>query len=165
MNKELYNSISERIPRPPMTSKECVAIDYSLPKSGEKNDIMNWLVYTRFVENYTIKLCSATDVDIVDDIIQEIYCTLCEKSQEEWDKITYQGYGAIKAYVSGVIYRMVKSATSPVYSKYKKRKKKEQLLSARVWNIFQTTNTLPQLKDFENEEGEPTYNETDFQEA
>ena len=169
MNKDLYYSVSERIPRPTMTSKECVEIDYSLPKSTDKNDIMEWLVYTRFVENYTIKLCSETDIDIVDDVIQEIYCALCEKSQTDWDKITYQGFGAIKAYVSGVIYRMVKSGTSPIYSKYKKRKNKERRLSPRVWNIFQTTNTLPQLTEFEDGEYDTTddvsYDETDIQEA
>lgn len=166
MNRELYSSISERIPRPPLTSKDCVDIDYSLPKSTAKNDIIEWLVYTRFVENYTIKLCSQAEIDIVDDIIQEIYCTLCEKDQKDWDKITYQGYGAVKAYVSGIIYRMIKSGTSPVYTKYKKRKKKECRLTSRVWSIYQNAGTLPQIKEFEDEEGSNydsnTYDETDL---
>ena len=136
-----------------MTEKEVKEIQYSLPKSPDKKDIIEWLIKSHFVENYIIKLCSNNDVDIVDDVIQEIYLMLCEIPQERWDEITYQGYGAIKAYTSGLICRQVVSNTSIIYNKFKKCKKIEYKVSPDVWKIYDKTNKAPQINEFYDNDG------------
>ena len=71
------------------------------------------------MDYYTIQLIGDDDTS-VDDVIQDIYLELLEKSQEDWDKLTCQGYAAVRAYISGMIYRQIVSTNSPSYYKYRR---------------------------------------------
>lgn len=85
-----------------------------------KNEIISELYATRFVENYTRKIASGIDLAIFQDIIGEIYLKICELPEKVITEI-YNGCGinCFRRYVSGLIYRQVKSSNSTIYWKYK----------------------------------------------
>lgn len=119
MNNEVYESITSRLPLKKFTKQQVNQELYVYPKSTKRDDIIDWLTKTQFVDCYTIKLIGNDDTS-VDDVIQDIYLDILEMSQEDWDKLTRQGYGAIRAYISGMIHRQVCSSTSPTYYKYRR---------------------------------------------
>lgn len=61
----------------------------TLPKSSDRNDILNFILQTNFVENYVKKLerLEYKTTGLIDDEIQEIYLQLCEIPQDTWDTI------------------------------------------------------------------------------
>lgn len=119
MNSEVYESITARLPLRKLTKQECDRELYTYPKSTKRDDIITWLIHTQFVDNYIIKLIGNDDTS-VDDVIQDIYLDILEMKQEDWDRLTRQGYAAIRAYVSGMIHRQICSSTSPTYYKYRR---------------------------------------------
>ena len=119
MNKEVYNSITSRLPLKKRTHLETQQAKFNYPKSSKRDDIIDWIIQTQFVDYYTIQLIGDDDTS-VDDVIQDIYLELLEKSQEDWDKLTCQGYAAVRAYISGMIYRQIVSTNSPSYYKYRR---------------------------------------------
>ena len=122
MNKEVYNSITSRLPLKRRTHLETKQAKFNYPKSSKRDDIIDWIIQTQFVDYYTIQLIGNDDTS-VDDVIQDIYLDLLEKSQEDWDKLTCQGYAAVRAYISGMIYRQIVSTNSPSYYKYRRYNK------------------------------------------
>lgn len=119
MNKEVYESITSRLPLRKFSHQEIIQEEYTYPKSNNRDDIIDWIVHTQFVDNYVIKLIGDDDTS-VDDVIQDIYLDLLEMSQKDWDRLTRQGYAAIRAYISGMICRQVRSSSSPTYYKYRR---------------------------------------------
>lgn len=119
MNKEVYDSITARLPLRKLDHMGCVEELYTYPKSTKRDDIIEWLIHTQFIDYYIIKLIGNDDTS-VDDVIQDIYLDILEMKQEDWDKLTRQGFAAIRAYISGMIYRQVRSSTSPTYYKYRR---------------------------------------------
>lgn len=119
MNNEVYESITSRLPLKKRTRREIDRELFVYPKSTKREDIIDWLIHTQFVDFYSIKLSSNDDTSI-DDVIQDVYLDILEMSQEDWDRLTKQGFGAIRAYVSGMIHRQVCSSTSPSYYKYRR---------------------------------------------
>ena len=120
MNQSTYKQQTARLPIKQLTTKSQInQAKYIYPKSTKREDIIDWIIQTNFVDNYTIQLADEQDTSI-DDVIQDIYVTILEKTQEDWDKLTKQGMTTIRAYISGLIYRQVKSANSPSHSIYRK---------------------------------------------
>lgn len=119
MNKEVYDSITARLPLRKLDHMGCVEELYTYPKSFKRDDIIEWLIHTQFVDYYIIKLIGNDDTS-VDDVIQDIYLDILEMKQEDWDRLTRQGFAAIRAYISGMIYRQICSSTSPTYYKYRR---------------------------------------------
>lgn len=120
MTQQQYKEQTARLPIKQLcTHTQIVENKYKFPKSTKRDDIIEWIMYTNFVDNYTIQLAGDDDTT-VDDVIQDIYLTLLEKTQEDWDKLTRQGLSTIRAYISGLIYRQVKSANSPSYYQYRR---------------------------------------------
>ena len=81
---------------------------------------------------YTRKLANSNDWPIIEDITQEIWVQICEVPDEKWQKLLSQGtksdsFKAVRGYISGLIYRNVKSVNSKVYNKLKKHQTKELL--------------------------------------
>lgn len=142
MFRNIYDEKTERLPHRHTTADEVIELIYTYPKSTKREDIIDWLINTCFIENYAIKL-SSNDNKYLDDIIQDIYVDILSISQEKWDTITYQGFAAIRAYISGMIHRQIKSVTSPTYYKYKKRKLVERNISSTAWNVYEETNKMP----------------------
>lgn len=138
------------IPQKKLKSKEKIKLfNQTIPKSNKKEDILNWLYQSRFVSSYLWRLCNDNDHTENDDFIQEIWLALCELPQEKYDDLCDQGYSTIKSYVSGMIWRQVKSGNSPIYTKYKKRKKREKRLSQQCWDIYAETNVMPIKNDYD----------------
>ena len=119
MYKDTYNEITSRLPLKERAQEEVYRCQYIFPKSTKRDDILEWIVNTQFIDFYVIKLIGNDDTS-VDDVIQDVYLTVCEMTQEDWDRLTKQGFGAIRAYLSGMIYRQVLSSTSPSYYKYRR---------------------------------------------
>ena len=90
-------------------------------RDGKRETILQWLYDINIVNWYVTYLLNRhLDDEDVEDKIQEIWTMLCEKKQEEWDKLYEQGYYAVSAYVSGLIHRQIRSDTSKIYRKYNK---------------------------------------------
>lgn len=118
MKSHIYKQVTERLPLPKQgLGRRQLKLIY--PKSKSRDDIIQWIIDTQFVEHYIIQLVEDNDYS-VDDVIQDVYLSLLEKTQEDWDKLTCQGYTAIRAYISGMIYRQIKSANSPSYYQYRR---------------------------------------------
>lgn len=151
MTREQYDNISARLPHRRLKKEDVYKISYEFPKSPKKEDIIEWLIDSCFIENYIIKLSDWNETNI-DDIIQDVYLDLLELPQEKYDLLTYQGYGAIKAYVSGMIYRQIKSGSSPIYYRYKGYKKHEVNVSPESWSVYEQTNKITKNDNYETED-------------
>lgn len=97
-----------------------------------RDEILQYLYDLNFIDGYTRQLANGSDWRIIDDILQEIWLQLCEVSNEKWQALLDQGtrkdkFKALRGYVSGLIYRNVKSVNSRVYSRLKRHTKKEVL--------------------------------------
>lgn len=116
----------------------------TLPTSSNKNDILNFILQTHFVENYVKKLerTEYKTIGLIDDEIQEIYLQLCEIPQETWDTIYNQSPNNILSFVSGIISRQIKSKTSTLYRKLKRYQEKELLFDNDIWSIASDTNKI-----------------------
>lgn len=122
----------------------------SRPTSSNRNDIITWLQSIGLVDNYIKKLEYAdVDPETVQDEIQEIWLYICEIEQNKWDQLYYQGATAIKAYISGLIYRHIHSNTSLIYNKYKKPYLFFKHLSEDSWNVFDESSVMqPTNEDY-----------------
>jgi len=90
-------------------------------KDGSRDTILKWIHDIHIVEWYTTYLLrQRMDEPYVEDKIQDLWTALCEKTQEDWDRIYEQGYYAVSAYVAGLISRQVRSGTSQMYKKYQR---------------------------------------------
>lgn len=116
----------------------------TLPTSSNKNDILNFILQTHFVENYIKKLerTEYKTIGLIDDEIQEIYLLLCGVNQETWDTIYNQSPNNILSFVSGVISRQINSNTSTLYRKLKRYQEKELLFDNDIWAIASDTNKI-----------------------
>lgn len=128
----------------------------SRPKSGNRLDIINWLQSIGLVENYIKKLEYADiDQETLKDEMQEIWLYICELDQDKWDQLYYQGATAIKAYVSGLIYRHIHSNSSLIYTKYKKPYLIFKHISEDSWDVFDESGIMqPTNEDYNIKETE-----------
>ena len=95
-----------------------------------RNEVLQYIFHLQFVQNYTRKLANSDDWDLIEDIIQDIFLQLCEVSEEKWQNLLNQGtkndsFKAVRGYVSGLVYRNVKSKNSKVYYHLKKYSERE----------------------------------------
>ena len=119
MNKAVYNEVTSRLPLKERDFLETKQAMFVYPHSTSRDDIVQWIIGSQFVDYYVIKLIGNDDTS-VDDVIQDIYLSICEMTQEDWDRLSKQGFGAVRAYVAGMVYRQVHSCTSPSYYKYRR---------------------------------------------
>lgn len=85
-----------------------------------RDDILQELFETEFVEKYTRQLCMRPD--LLEDYVQEVWLLIAELPEDKLQEM-YQidGINTIRRYVSGVINRTVRSKTSAAYYKLIKR--------------------------------------------
>lgn len=128
----------------------------SRPKSSNRNDILEWLHYIGLVDNYIKKLeYDSVPPETVQDEIQDIWLEICELSQEKWDYLYQQSATAIKAYISGLIYRNIHSCTSKLYNKYKRLDNLCIHISDESWEVFNETGIMqPTMEDYSTKESE-----------
>ena len=112
-----------------------------------RDEILNYLIKSKFVESYTKKLVYPSDKDnLQDDYISEVWLQLCEIKDEKWQEIMNNNknsdpmYG-VRNFVSVIVKNTVRSTTSSAYRKLKKQKTVAQNLNDEDWEIL--ANTVP----------------------
>lgn len=85
----------------------------------DRNKIINELIKSKFIERYCGKLCS--DYNFLQDMIQDIWLIIC--SIPDSRLIVLYKNDELKAFISGIIFRQLKSKNSTIYYKYLKEKK------------------------------------------
>ena len=112
-----------------------------------RDEILDYLIKSKFVESYTKKLVYPSDKDnLQDDYISEVWLQLCEVSESKWQEIMNNNknsdpmYG-VRNFVSVIIKNTVRSVTSSAYRKLKKQSTVADNLSDDDWQIL--ANTIP----------------------
>lgn len=90
-----------------------------------RNQIIIELYNTGFVEKYTRKIANAEDWANIDDFICEIWLIICEIPQQNIvDMYNDCGINCLRQYISGIIYKQIRSQNSKIFRKYKQHKRK-----------------------------------------
>ena len=112
-----------------------------------RDEILDYLIKSKFVESYTKKLVYSSDKDnLQDDYISEVWLQLCEVKDEKWQEIMNNNknsdpmYG-VRNFVSVIIKNTVRSTTSSAYRKLKKQSTVAQNLNEEEWDFLK--NTIP----------------------
>ena len=114
-----------------------------------REKILNELVKSCFIEWYTLQLMSKTSGFIVQtdeeyqEYIQEIWLQICEIQEDKL--IDLYNENKLKAYISGLIHRNVKSNTSPAYTHIRKQNNKYIRKSDDDWEKYSDTNDISYL--------------------
>lgn len=114
-----------------------------------KDKILNELVKSCFIEWYTLQLMSKTSGFIMQtdeeyqEYIQEIWLQICEIQEDKL--IDLYTENKLKAYISGLIHRNVKSNTSPAYTHIRKQNNKYIRKSDEDWEKYSDTNDISYL--------------------
>ena len=114
-----------------------------------RDKILDELVKSGFIEWYTLQLMSKTSGFIVQtdeeyqEYIQEIWLQICEIQEDKL--IDLYTENKLKAYVSGLIHRNVKSNTSPAYTHIRKQNNKYIRKSDDDWEKYSDTNDISYL--------------------
>lgn len=116
-----------------------------------REKILNELVNSCFIEWYTLQLMSKTSGFILQtdeeyqEYIQEIWLQICEIQEDKL--IDLYNENKLKAYVSGLIHRNVKSNTSPAYTHIRKQNNKYIRKSDDDWEKYSDTNDISYLNN------------------
>lgn len=116
-----------------------------------KDKILNELVKSCFIEWYTLQLMSKTSGFIMQtdeeyqEYIQEIWLQICEIKEDKL--IDLYTENKLKAYISGLIHRNVKSNTSPAYTHIRKQNNKYIRKSDDDWEKYSDTNDISYLNN------------------
>lgn len=116
-----------------------------------RDKILDELVKSGFIEWYTLQLMSKTSGFIVQtdeeyqEYIQEIWLQICEIQEDKL--IDLYNENKLKAYVSGLIHRNVKSNTSPAYTHIRKQNNKYIRKSDDDWEKYSDTNDISYLNN------------------
>lgn len=112
-----------------------------------RDEILDYLIKSKFVTSYTKKLVFPSDKDnLQDDFIQEVWLAILEVKDEKWETIMNNNknsdpmYG-VRNFVSVIIKNTVRSVTSSAYRKLKKQSTVAQNLNDDDWEIL--ANTIP----------------------
>ena len=114
-----------------------------------REKILDELVKSCFIEWYTLQLMSKTSGFIVQtdeeyqEYIQEIWLQICEIQEDKL--IDLYNENKLKAYISGLIHRNVKSNTSPAYTHIRKQNNKYIRKSDDDWEKYSDTNDISYL--------------------
>ena len=114
-----------------------------------REKILDELVKSGFIEWYTLQLMSKTSGFIMQndeeyqEYIQEIWLQICEIQEDKLIELYTEN--KLKAYVSGLIHRNVKSNTSPAYTHIRKQNNKYIRKSDDDWEKYSDTNDISYL--------------------
>lgn len=112
-----------------------------------RDEIINYLVESGFVENYCKKLVYPSDKEnLQDDFISEVWLQICEIPEKKWEEImrnntnTDEMYG-VRNFVSVVIRNTVISTTSAAFRKLKKQNTVAKQMTDGEWQYL--SNVVP----------------------
>lgn len=98
-----------------------------------RDETINYILDTGFVEKYVTKLVGYYEPDF----IQDIWLQILEIPESKWKLLWTQPNFSPIAFVSGLIYRNIKSSSSPIYYKYKKRANHEHFKTDKEWSVLE----------------------------
>lgn len=106
----------------------------------ERNKLLTEIYNLNLVQNYCKKICY-DDENQIDDIIGEIFLQITEIPCEKWDVLLEQGTStdplkAIRAFISGICYRNIRSTNSKVWYKLKRHESIEYTKTDEEWEIL-----------------------------
>ena len=117
-----------------------------------RDEIIDYLVKSGFVDNYTKKLVYPSDKnDLQEDFIQESWLQVLEIPECKWEEIMDSNknkdrYYGVRNFVSVVVRNTVRSTTSAAYRKLKKQATVAQIMTDGEWkflaNIVPDTNAM-----------------------
>lgn len=86
-----------------------------------KQQIIMELYETNFVEKYARKIANDADRMFLDDIVAELYLYICEMPTDLITGIYNRcGINCFRRYISGVVFKQMRSQNSKIYWKYKR---------------------------------------------
>ena len=112
-----------------------------------RDEIIDYLVKSGFVDNYTKKLVYPSDKnDLQEDFIQESWLQVLEIPECKWEEIMDSNknkdrYYSVRNFVSVVVRNTVRSTTSAAYRKLKKQATVAQIMTDGEWNYL--SNIVP----------------------
>lgn len=112
----------------------------------DKNSVVEWLRESHLIENYCQALEGRNSTYLL-DIISEIYLLILEIPDDKWEDLVNQGPVAIRAYITGIIYRNINSNTSSIYLKYKKIARHQVQMTDDLWCKYFDTGLFPKTDE------------------
>lgn len=113
-----------------------------------REEIIDYLVKSGFVDNYCKKLVYPSDkTDLQDDFIQECWLQVLEIPESKWIEIIDSNknkdkYYGVRNFVSVVVRNTVRSTTSAAYRKLKKQATVATVVDDCTWKLL--ANTIPE---------------------
>lgn len=117
-----------------------------------RDEIIDYLIKSGFVDNYTKKLVYPSDkADLQEDFIQESWLQVLEIPEDKWMEIMDSNknkdrYYGVRNFVSVVVRNTVRSTTSAAYRRLKKQATVAQIMTDGEWkflaNIVPDTNAI-----------------------
>lgn len=97
-----------------------------------REEIIEELIATEFVEKYAYQLAKSNDADCIEDGIQDIWVVICSLPEKRLQELYYSDrrnhINGVRRYVAGVIYRTICSKTSAYYRTYKKPRERQYVM-------------------------------------
>ena len=125
----------------------------------ERNKLIEHIYSLGLVQNYIKKIGFSNDLEIYDDICQEIWLQISEIPCEKWETLLSQGtekdkLKAVRGYITGLIFKNIRSDSSKIYHKLKKHKQYEYIKDDLVWDKFRNeiADTITYEIEIENAE-------------
>lgn len=123
-----------------------------MDKEKLRDEGLNYLVMSNFVDAYVKKLMFCSDIDdLYEDYRQEAYVAICEQKPEIWEKLYKSSIEKgkpfdyeIRNYFSIVIRNVVKSDSSNAYRKLKRHSINELSKNETQWKLY--SNSIPDPK-------------------
>lgn len=123
-----------------------------MDKEKLRDEGLNYLVTSNFVDAYVKKLMFCSDIDdLYEDYRQEAYVAICEQKPEIWEKLYNSAIEKgkpfdyeIRNYFSIVIRNVVKSDSSNAYRKLKRHSINELSKNETQWKLY--SNSIPDPK-------------------
>lgn len=112
--------------------------------------ILQELTHSGFIEWYTLQLMSRTSgfIERTDEeyqeYVQEIWLQICEIPEDKLVSLHLDK--KLKAFISGLIHRNVKSNTSPAYSHIRKQNNRYVRKTDDDWEKYSDTNDISYLR-------------------
>lgn len=116
-----------------------------------RDEILDYLVKSGFVENYVKKLLWPPDMELLEDFIGETWLQIVEIPETKWNDIMEANtnkdpYYGVRNFVSVVIRNTVRSTTSAAYRRLKKQQTVSTTVDENEWQIL--SNTIEDSKRF-----------------
>lgn len=106
-----------------------------------RDRILDWLIDTKWIENYIHKKISPMDAIYVEDYIQECWVQILEIPADKLVNIYRKGKGKFVNYIKSLINNNIRSTSSKLYQHVRKCRQGEVLLDSDEWKSLEQGET------------------------